>query len=167
APAPPLPDALPIFAMARGAPELRPCTDSDAHLSGVWDDARRSELRAAFAQSEATDALRHADQTIAALDGFARRWVDGHRDACEATSVRGEQSTEVLDLRTRCLWRRRQNLSALADLLTRADEVVVEHAIEAAADLPAPEACADLDFVSQRTEPPHDSATEARVEMVR
>src|SRR5690606_7646019 len=73
---------LSLVAMARGAPEPRPCTDSDAHLSGVWDDARRSELRAAFAQSEATDALRHADQTIAALDGFARRWVDGHRDAC-------------------------------------------------------------------------------------
>jgi eukaryotic-like serine/threonine-protein kinase len=152
--------------MARTGPEP-PCSQAQIHLEGIWDDARRAELEAAFLDSGAIDARRHAEQTIVALDRFAARWVTGHTNACHASTVLGEQSTDRLDLRTRCLSRRLRSLAALTELLTRADAVVVEHAVQAAAELPAPESCDDLEFVSALTEPPADSVLAMRVTELR
>ena len=46
-----------------------------------------------------------------------RRWAAMYGETCEATHVRGEQSTEVLDLRMDCLNRNRDSLRALTDVL--------------------------------------------------
>src|SRR5690606_4339916 len=141
---------------ARTEASRAPCSEAEAHLAGAWDEPRRQAVRTAFAESGVADPTARADAAIAGLDRFAARWVEEHRDACEAASVRREQSMEVLDRRTRCLWRRRQSLAALTDLLARADAIAVEHAVEAVADLPAPESCGDLEFVAAEVEPPAD-----------
>ena len=65
-------------------------------------------------------------------------------DTCEATHVRREQSTDVLDLRMDCLNRNRDSLGALTDVLAAADDDMVSKAIDAAAALPDVARCADV-----------------------
>ena len=159
--------AASVVALTPAGTTASRCSHGEHHLAGVWDPARRSALENAFAATGALDAQHHAEQTIVSLDRFAARWVAGLRDACEATTVRGEQPSDLLDRRTQCLWRRRQSMAALVDVLTDAEAVVAEHAVRAVASLPAPESCADLAFVSRTIEPPSDPLTAARVEDLR
>ena len=49
-----------------------------------------------------------------------------HRDACEATHLRGEQSAEVLDLRMVCLQERFNEVRALTNVFADANGEVVE-----------------------------------------
>ena len=66
------------------------------------------------------------ERTAGILDDYARRWAAMYGESCEATRVRGEQSTDVLDLRTDCLSGNRDSLHALTDLLATADVDMVE-----------------------------------------
>ncbi len=120
------------------------CGGAAAQLAGVWDEARRRDVRAAFAASDrpfAADAFARAD---AALTQQVSRWADMFRGACEATRIRGEQSEQVLDLRMECLAQRRDELRALADALARADARAVEKAPQAVASLGAIDDCGDV-----------------------
>jgi tetratricopeptide (TPR) repeat protein len=53
----------------------------------------------------------------AALDRYAGAWARKHRDVCEATRLRGEQSPAALDLRMACMDRRLAELDALVSTL--------------------------------------------------
>ena len=82
-----------------------------------------------------------AFEATAVLDRFARRWTDIYVEACEATHVRGEQSTEVLDLRMAALDEGRADLRALVRLLRQATADTVENAVNAANALGTLERC--------------------------
>jgi tetratricopeptide (TPR) repeat protein len=143
------------------------CDGARAHLAGIWDDDRHTQV---------SDALRatgvdYAEHTLAAvtdrLDAYASEWARMHTEACEATTVRGEQSAAVLDLRMGCLHRRRLALEAAVDVLAHADASVVEQAIPLAAGLPALEACADVEVLRATVPPPEDPALAEAVEQAR
>jgi tetratricopeptide (TPR) repeat protein len=85
-----------------------------------------------------------------------------HREACEATHVRGEQSTQLLELRTACLAQRLGEMKALATLFAHADEDVVRHAVDAVYGLPDVAACADVAALTATPAPPADAR--ARIE---
>src|SRR5262249_11191893 len=91
-----------VGAAARGA-QAPLCADTEYKLAGVWDEPHRRAVRAAFGNSSRSYApatLRMVEQT---LDDYTRAWSAMHRDACEATHLRREQSQELLDLRMSCL----------------------------------------------------------------
>ncbi|HEY8924091.1 MAG TPA: serine/threonine-protein kinase, partial [Polyangia bacterium] len=121
---------------SRPARTLGFCQTGVSRLAGVWlppsgasdGDVRRASLTAAFTAVTGPDVGRRWTRTVATLDRFATDWLAMYRDACEATHVRGEQSAEVLDARMTCLDERREALKALTDLLSIADESVLDRA---------------------------------------
>ena len=133
------------------------CRGAPAKLAGVWDDARRDEVRSAFAATRVPyggDALRTVER---ALDGYAEAWSTMHRDACEATVLRGEQSQELMDLRMECLGQRRQALAARVEIFKKADAMVVEKAPLAAHSLPTLDLCANASALRSVVREPEDA----------
>jgi eukaryotic-like serine/threonine-protein kinase len=103
----------------------------------------------------------------ALLDSYAERWSSLYTDACEATHVRGDQSSEVLDLRMSCLEGPRGSLRALTDVFSHPDATVVVQAVNAAQALPALDRCADVSALRAAVPPPADAAARARVAALR
>jgi tetratricopeptide (TPR) repeat protein len=101
------------------------------------------------------------------LDDYASRWSDMYTDACEATQVRGDQSSEVMDLRMTCLEGPRASLRALTEELSRADRAVLVHAVNAAQALPPIDRCLDVSALRASVPPPADAALRARVGALR
>ncbi|MEM9462747.1 MAG: tetratricopeptide repeat protein [Myxococcota bacterium] len=135
------------------------CTGAQAHMDGLWDDDRRQQVQAAILSTERSFATGTWERIEPRLSAYARDWQDKHTEVCEATSVRGEQSEEALDLRMRCLGERRAALRATVDVLADADDEVITHAIEMVADLPPLTRCDDLHGLEQRNQrvpPPED-----------
>jgi eukaryotic-like serine/threonine-protein kinase len=143
------------------------CGGARARLAGAWDDARRGEVRAAFAKSAAAHAPAAWAATERLLDRYADGWADMHEQACEATHVRGEQSGELLDLRMECLGRRREELRALTSLLAGADDDALAQATRAASALRPLGECASREALTSPLRLPADPAARAQIGAVR
>lgn len=140
------------------------CRGAEGRLAGVWDAERKQAVQAAFLATGAPYAAAAAASVERSVEAYTRGWAQMHRDACEATRLRGEQSEELLDRRMFCLDRRLGELAALLDLFARADPQVVQTAVEAAGTLPDLASCADLAALSERVPPPSDPAVRRRVD---
>ncbi|WP_394824768.1 protein kinase domain-containing protein [Pendulispora albinea] len=139
------------------------CSGLDRKLSGVWDDARKRAVHDAF-RATGLPYAEHTFKTVSgALDTYARDWVRGRVDACEATWVRGEQSSERLDARMECLDERLNELNALAGVYTRADAATMQNAVGAAQSLVQPARCADARALPSNAGAPSNPAMAARV----
>jgi tetratricopeptide (TPR) repeat protein len=90
-----------------------------------------------------------------------------HGEACEASRVRGEQSSELMDLRMQCLAQRRGTMRALVDQLVVADAKGVQAAVKAVGELPPLAECADATALRTPVHPPSDPAVRARIDTVR
>lgn len=144
------------------APAL--CSSAASELAGVWDDGVEAEVRASFDATGARYASSSFDRVAVMLDDYAASWVDMRDEACRATRVRGVQSEQLLDLRTACLDRRRQQLGALVQVLAHdADEDVVNKAASAVAALPPLSTCADVVALTAAVPPPDDPVIAGRV----
>ncbi len=147
-----------------------------ARLAGVWeapdgerpvDTEARTEIRRAFLATGKSYAATAFEATSRILDRFARRWTDIYVEACEATHLRGEQSTEVLDLRMAALGEALRDLRALCRELRQATADTVENAVNAATALGSLERCSDVNLLRAIVRPPDDPATRAAVEDLR
>ena len=152
--------------------QARLCTGSEAEVASVWSGARREQVKAAFAAAGIADAAGAAQRASALLDRYAQAWAVMHREACEATHLRGEQSEQMLDLRMGCLQERRRALEAAATVLAAGDSHGLARATDVAASLPDLAACADLAALrAQRSSGPapgqEDQWSEARELMAR
>jgi serine/threonine protein kinase/tetratricopeptide (TPR) repeat protein len=148
-------------------PQIQPpCQAVDQPITEVWHDARASELRQAFASSELVYADDSATRAIAALDRWAGEWSEARRDACEATEVRREQSTDMLDRRMACLDQRLHGFTALVELFVDADATVVEKAVDAVEGLPRLAPCSDRAWLSAAVRPPEEDELAQSVEQV-
>jgi len=120
-----------------------PCEGGERELSGVWDPQIRGRVQTAF---EATGAP-YADEawrgTAPQLDAFAEDWVTMHREVCEASVVRRQESPELFGRKMVCLGQRLTELEQLTRLLVEADADVVSRAIVAAGSLETVASCAD------------------------
>ncbi len=155
-------------AMQGGEPAAAdPCQGAEARLEGAWDGTRKAAVRDAILGSRLGFADSSWSRVEGHLDAYADGWVAAHRDACEATSVRAEQSTEVLDLRMGCLQTRLRDLEALTGVLAQTKPEGVESAVAAAASLPSLEACSNLEYLQARIKPPTDPDTAREVERIR
>ena len=158
------------------SPGAAVCRNPVDRLTAVWELAdadpkaphpRRDAVRAAFLATGVRRAADVWERTAAKLDGYARRWAAMYGETCEATHVRGEQSTEVLDLRMDCLNRNRDSLRALTDVLAAADVDMVSKAIDAAAALPDVARCADVAALRVVVPAPRDPLLRQQVDRLR
>jgi eukaryotic-like serine/threonine-protein kinase len=147
-----------------------------AKLAGVWEapvgdqqavTPEKDSIRRAFLATGKPYASAAFTAASAVLDRYAQRWTDLYVEVCEATHVRGEQSTEVLDLRMACLMEGIDDLKALCRLFRAASAEVVANADKAAASLGTLERCSDIKLLRAMIRPPDDAATRAVVEQLR
>ncbi|HLU67677.1 MAG TPA: serine/threonine-protein kinase [Kofleriaceae bacterium] len=156
--------AIAAFSVARQAqegPSL--CRGLGDPIEEVWNPARASEVRAAFMGTGAPYAADAWRFFAGGVDSYKRAWVAARTDACEATHQRGEQSAALLDLRMRCLDRRREELTAVVDLAAKADRSVVENAVKATSALTPLSVCADAEALATPVPPPEDPEVARRV----
>jgi serine/threonine protein kinase/tetratricopeptide (TPR) repeat protein len=147
-----------------------------AKLAGVWEAPRgdrpselptRAEIRRAFLATGKPYAKKAWVNTSRILDEYARRWADLYVESCEATHVRNEHSTEVLDLRIGALQEGLEDLKALCRVFRRATPEVVENAVNAANALRGLDRCENIELLRAVVRPPEDAATRAAVARLR
>ncbi len=155
------------FSLGRQAAAPESCGASDTLVASLWDDATQAKTHDSFRKTGRT----HADVTFtrvdASLRGRLRDWASAHRDACEATHVRHEQSEALLDARMACLVRARMEVAALVSLLGDADAETVDHATVAADRAGDVSACADVAALRDAVPPPRDQAAAREVDALR
>jgi tetratricopeptide (TPR) repeat protein len=146
------------------------CVVPTERLAAAWsgrDDARRQATHRAFQSSGRPTAETSWQRVAAALDDYVGKWSGMYVDSCEATHVRGEQSAEVLDLRTSCLNESLDEVRALTDVLVSADAAAIARASMVARDLMPISRCADLDVLRSAVPLPRDPVTLAAVQRLR
>ena len=129
-----------------------PCADAAAALSEVWSPEHHERIHAAFRGSTRPYAEASWAAVDAALTDYARTWTNQRVSLCQAT--RDPQPGPQVDARSLCLEHRRQEFGALVELLTRADGAVVDHAVQAAAQLQPVAVCHDIEALLARAAPP-------------
>ena len=139
---------------SRSAPQSAQCTGAETQLGEAWSEPRRSDARTAVlgvGKSYAADVWERVSRQI---DDYSAQWKQVHRETCEATTIRGEQSAQVMDLRMGCLHQSAVQLGAMTTLLASADEAVVRNAHKMVAGLPPLARCSDVAVLQSRVEPP-------------
>jgi tetratricopeptide (TPR) repeat protein/predicted Ser/Thr protein kinase len=147
-----VPAVIAIWLGTRGGTSGPACAVDDRRLA--WTADRKAQVHTALVATKTPFAATTADNVVAALDRYASEWIAARVEACEATRVRGEQSEELLDLRMACLDGRAHELRAFGDVLVKADAKTAEKAVQAAAALPAIDACADAAALMSPVRPP-------------
>ncbi|HEY2903387.1 MAG TPA: serine/threonine-protein kinase [Polyangia bacterium] len=147
------------------------CTGNAEKLRAIWelpDDRgphpRRQAAEQAFLASGKSFAAVSWEKAAKLVDDYARRWIAMSKENCAATYVSGEQSPQVLDLRTDCLDSALGGVQAVADLFMHADGEIVSGSVTAASGLPDLGRCADTRLLRALVKPPSDPAQRARVE---
>jgi tetratricopeptide (TPR) repeat protein len=143
------------------------CSTAAPEVARVWGGADKDAASTAFRATGkpfAEDAFRGAAK---ALDAYGSAWVTMRDDACQATLVRAQQSSELMDLRMACLEDRLSSMRALVARFARADAKVVENALRAADALPPLSECADATALRAPVRPPTDPTARARIAGVR
>ncbi|MEM9460017.1 MAG: serine/threonine-protein kinase [Myxococcota bacterium] len=139
------------------------CTGAQAQLQGVWDEPRKRQVRGALLGTELSYARATWERVESGVNAYAEAWVHEYTEACEASTIRGEQSPEIMDLRMACLLKRRQHMRAMVDELSQANATVVSQAVQAVAGLPRVSQCADLEALEAEVPPPQDPAVAEQV----
>ncbi|MEM6293030.1 MAG: serine/threonine-protein kinase [Myxococcota bacterium] len=121
------------------------CTGAAAAMDETWSDARRDAVDTALRSTARSWSDGTARAVVQAIDAYAVRWRAAHVDVCLA-----ELDDASLGARMLCLDRRRRRLDALVDVLSKADDDVGLHAIEATDALPEIEDCAEAEGSSSR-----------------
>ncbi len=132
------------------------CGGSERKLDDVWDDEVKAAIQSRFLASAlpfAEDAWQGAS---AKIDIYTARWVDMHRQTCEATRVSGEQSVELMDRRMACLDSRLTEVRSLVDLFANANDSLISRAVTASARLTPLAGCADLEDLTAGEHLPND-----------
>jgi hypothetical protein len=143
------------------------CAGAEQELSGVWDDARRLAVQKSLLGTGVSYAEDTWSRVETLLDLYGGRWVAMHREACEATQIKREQSEALMDLRMACLDKRLLELRALVKVLADADRKVVSRAVVAASALSPIGRCADTEALWSAVPPPDDPEVERQVDAIR
>ncbi len=143
------------------------CSGADAKLAGVWDATARTAVETAFGKSHAPGEPDALHDTERELDRYAHDWVAMRVEACEATRVRGDQSEDVLTLRTDCLDSRLVELRAFVRELATADDRMVSHAATGAKALSGIAGCADVPALRAPDQLPSEPDSRERIVALR
>ncbi|HYV49861.1 MAG TPA: serine/threonine-protein kinase, partial [Myxococcaceae bacterium] len=138
------------------------CTGGPALLAPAWSPTVRDQLQYRLAQMGTQPV-----PAVVALDVYAQSWLAMHRDACEATALRGEQSESALQLRMDCLDTRLKELQSLTAVLAGADKAMAGQAVDAALGLTSLRACADVAALANVVPLPTEPAARKEAEALR
>ena len=147
-----------------GSESPAPCAAPIERLAGVWDDARRVEVKQAVLASDLAYARDTWVRVAAGLDEYRERWLAAEVEACEATQLRHEHDPEWLEHRLACLDDRRRALASLTEQLGHSDARTVEHAARAVGSLAPIEACEHDQSPADLIPLPDDAHLRLRVE---
>ncbi len=145
-----------------------PCANGARRLTGIWDDATKQKIRAAFAASGAPSQADDWGRVERIVDDYTRGWEQAQRDNCEATRVDGDQTEQAFALRETCLEYRLTQLSGLTSSWSdRVDAAVVRASTSAAIGLDALSICNEASALSDRLAPPSDEASTRAIVQIR
>jgi tetratricopeptide (TPR) repeat protein len=147
-----------VFVAGRHAREAASCDDAGQPIASLWSPEIKDSVSRAFAATGvpfASDAVASVDR---AIKSWRDRWRDLAVDSCKSTRS-GNQSEAMLDQRSACLVRRRDELQGMLAALQHADA----KRVEAAADmvtwrLPDLDACRDTEVLAGIAPAPSDPA---------
>ena len=103
------------------------CETQAEQLQGVWDEAARKRLAAAFATSGIPDAANRWHYVEKGLDRYAKRWLDAQAQACAAAGTEREADSAV-HARLECLNEGRDDLRTVVELLGAPNQTLVDGA---------------------------------------
>ncbi|MEM6992374.1 MAG: serine/threonine-protein kinase [Myxococcota bacterium] len=151
-------------AWAARAPEpVDPCDGGRARMAASWNDDARAGVTAALVDPAHPYTQQVADSALAGLQDYADAWRAAHRDACESTHVRHEQTDTMLDARMACLDRRLAGFDAAVEELASTETRAAQQAIQLVDALPTLSLCSDLAALKAAVPPPTDPEGRARV----
>jgi eukaryotic-like serine/threonine-protein kinase len=115
------------------------CRKEDRRLAGLWNDARRTEVRDALVDAPAGVAT----EVESTVDDWIARWRTTHDQACDDRSRNELASERQHELRLVCLDRRVSELQAALDVLR--DRTAADHALAVVGTASDPARCFDVD----------------------
>jgi eukaryotic-like serine/threonine-protein kinase len=145
----------------------RRCGGGPSRMGEVWNEDGRARIFHAMQATDLVYAGDTAERVVSSIDAFAEAWMAQHRETCEATAIRQEQSAEVMDLRMGCLERARTDLRATVDVLAAANDTIVEKGVELVEGLPTLAHCEDVEALRSREPSPADAETARAVDDAR
>jgi tetratricopeptide (TPR) repeat protein/tRNA A-37 threonylcarbamoyl transferase component Bud32 len=105
--------------VGRDAPK---CEGAAGAWGQSWSSTKASEVRGAFEKTGLPFATPSFDRADGLLRGYEKQWKLAFVDNCQATRVRGVQSGRLMDLRTLCLERGRDQVRTVVSMLSEVDE---------------------------------------------
>jgi tetratricopeptide (TPR) repeat protein len=149
---------------ALGVGTLYSSADADApvcdggldRFTGVWDEARKQQLAAAFAAVDSEFGAESWGRVEARLDAYLDDWSGRHRETCMATELAGDQSREVMHFKMFCLERHALEVDGFLKALDAADTDTVRHAVQGALALSPLDRCPRGAFEAQLELAPDD-----------
>ncbi len=154
--------AAALTVQARRRDPSRLCPSGQPQVSRIWNEERRQAIEQVFLATPVWYAQEQVRTASRGLDAYGDAWTSMQQEFCLATRVRHEQGEEVLARRGRCLAQRLQEMSALVDLLSTADEKMVPRARSAVASLTPLARCASAGLLTAM-EPPKAAGAEQRL----
>lgn len=127
------------------------CAATSEGIDEVWTADRRQAIASQFESSGLAYAPATLKSVEASLDGYADEFAAVKLEACEKTHLRREQTPQRFEEQSRCLDRTLREFDGFVGQLERADDVLIEHAVNSAESLSGPRRCLDM---ASGVEPP-------------
>lgn len=154
--------ALVVGQSFAGAKEER-CTGSESRVQSVWSAAQQNTLQSAILATGLPFAQDTWDRVESEIGTFTSEWKLAHVEACEAVTIRKEQSPRMLDLRMACLDTRLRDVDAAITALTQVDAGTVRHAIAAVGHLESVDQCGNLSLIEEMEALPNDETARREI----
>ncbi len=143
------------------------CQGAQRKLAGIWDPTIKKKVKSAFLATGLNYAPDTYQKVTEHLDSYMHNWLAMHNEACAATSIHGEQTEQILQLRMTCLQRKLNQVSSLTHLFANSsDTQTVEKATEAVRKLGSLSLCANVEALSLTYPLPDDPATQEAIEQL-
>ncbi|MEM6990332.1 MAG: serine/threonine-protein kinase [Myxococcota bacterium] len=136
----------------------------DELRESVWNDTIRAQSAAAFEATGLAYAPASWTRAEQLIGEHVEAWTAAYEQTC-AAETRATLDDAQLDRRIACIRSNARALGALATTFAAADAAVVEHAVQAAAELPKPARCTESRARDEVAPPP--DAVVAHVERAR
>ncbi|GAB4512145.1 MAG: hypothetical protein Tsb0020_30080 [Haliangiales bacterium] len=154
-----------LFGWIRTPKAVDPCARVGEAMVGVWDQATRANIEAAFlatGRSYAADTLARFTKHV---DSYVDRWVEMRAAQCH------HPEDPLAAEKSLCMARKRSQLDAVTKIFGGAsgeaaalDGEMVARAVQAATNLAPLSDCADSDYLIARVPPPDDPQQRERIE---
>lgn len=132
------------------------CTGARAEIEQVWTDDVRSKISTALVAVGQGHGEESWSRVEGRIDRWVEQWVWQHRDACEATTVRAEQSALIMDRAMICLDRAKRELEWVTSALVDLDKRSALEAVDLVDSLPSLERCGDVEALLADAPEPSD-----------